>query len=161
MGVIKKTLFRGNILGKPRHRNMFLDMEENIHIHYRDLRIELSRGEFEDIVATFSKQSQELLAVIEEKKYQDGNLPNANQDDVRVWTESRLKHDVKYHPQRFSLEDCGDGYHFHYRNYKLLIDSADFHQIALCTEGHRLESTVRYLGIEVDDALEISEQTEI
>jgi hypothetical protein len=25
----------------------------------------------------------------------------------------------------------------------------------------RLESTVRYLGIEVDDALEISEQTEI
>jgi hypothetical protein len=28
--------------------------------------------------------------------------------------------------------------------------------------GHsKLESTVRYLGIEVDDALEISEQTEI
>jgi integrase len=28
--------------------------------------------------------------------------------------------------------------------------------------GHRnLESTVRYLGIEVDDALEMSEQTEI
>ncbi|EPZ17063.1 hypothetical protein M622_19550 [Thauera terpenica 58Eu] len=27
--------------------------------------------------------------------------------------------------------------------------------------GHRLESTVRYLGIEVDDALEISEQIEI
>jgi integrase len=27
--------------------------------------------------------------------------------------------------------------------------------------GHRLESTVRYLGIEVDVALEISEQTEI
>ena len=28
--------------------------------------------------------------------------------------------------------------------------------------GHiKLESTVRYLGIEVDDALEISEQTEV
>jgi hypothetical protein len=27
--------------------------------------------------------------------------------------------------------------------------------------GTKLESTVRYLGIEVDDALEISEQTEI
>ncbi|MET3106443.1 site-specific recombinase XerC [Oxalobacteraceae bacterium GrIS 1.18] len=28
--------------------------------------------------------------------------------------------------------------------------------------GHnRLESTVRYLGIEVDDALEIAEQTEV
>jgi hypothetical protein len=27
--------------------------------------------------------------------------------------------------------------------------------------GHKLESTVRYLGIEVDDALETAEQTEI
>jgi hypothetical protein len=34
-------------------------------------------------------------------------------------------------------------------------------QSSLCPAGHRLESTVRYLGIEVDDALEISEQTEI
>lgn len=130
MGVIKKTLFRGNILGKPRHRNLFLDMEENIHIHYRDLRIELSRGEFEDIASAFAKQAAELQAIIEEKKYQDGKLPNANQDDVRIWTESRLKHDVKYHPQRFSLEECGDGYHFHYRNYKLLIDQDEFRQIA-------------------------------
>jgi hypothetical protein len=29
------------------------------------------------------------------------------------------------------------------------------------TAVNRLESTVRYLGIEVDDALEIAEQTEI
>lgn len=130
MGVIKKTLYRGNILGKPRHRNLFLDMEENIHIHYRDLRIELSRGEFEDIAAVFSKQAAELQAIIAEKNYQDGKLPNANQEDVRVWTESRLKHEVKYHPQRFSLEECGDGYHFHYRNYKLLIDQDEFRQIA-------------------------------
>jgi hypothetical protein len=27
--------------------------------------------------------------------------------------------------------------------------------------GHRVESTVRYLGIEVDDALEIAEQTAV
>lgn len=130
MGVIKKILYRSNILGKPRHRNFFLDMEENIHIHYRDLRIELSRGEFEDIVKAFSKQSKELLEIIHEKNYQDGKLPNANQDDVRIWTESRLNHDVKYHPRRFSLEECGDGYHFHYRNFKLLIDEAEFRQIA-------------------------------
>lgn len=130
MGVIKKILYRGNILGKPRHRNFFLDMEENIHIHYRDLRIELSRGEFEDFADTFAKQSAELRGIIEEKNYQDGKLPNSNQDDVRIWTESRLKHEVKYHPQRFSLEECGDGYHFHYRNYKILIDKDEFRRIA-------------------------------
>lgn len=130
MGVIKKILFRSNILGKPRHHNLFLDMEENIHIHYRDLRIELSRGEFEEISSTFAKQSTELQSIIEKKKYQDGKLANANQEDVRIWTESRLQHGVKYHPQRFSLEECSDGYHFHYRNYKLLIDKDEFRQIA-------------------------------
>jgi hypothetical protein len=30
-----------------------------------------------------------------------------------------------------------------------------------CSGTPRLESTVRYLGIEVDDALEMSEQTEV
>ena len=79
-------------------------MEENIHIHYRDLRIELSRAEFEEIAGIFVKQPQELQAVILERDYQDGKLPNANQDDVRIWTESRLQHEVKYHPQRFALE---------------------------------------------------------
>ena len=129
MGVIKKTLFRGQLLGKPRHRHLFLDMEENIHIHYRDLRVELSRDEFEDFVETFSKQSTELGGIIQEKNYQDGKLANTNQEDVRIWTESRLKHDIKYHPQRFSLEECGDGYHFHYRNLKILIDKEEFYQI--------------------------------
>jgi len=130
MGVIKKMLYRGEILGKPRHRNLFLDMEENIHIHYRDLRIELSRAEFEEIANIFTKQSAELLEIIRAKQYQDGKLPNANQEDVRIWTESRLQQEVKYHPQRFSLEACGDGYHFHYRNFKFLIDEAEFRQIA-------------------------------
>lgn len=130
MGVIKKMLYRSNMLGKQRHQHFFLDMEENIHIHYRDLRIELSRGEFEDICEAFRKQSQELQTIIDEKNYQDGKLPNANQDDVRIWTESLLKHDVKYHPQRFSLEECSDGFHFHCRNYKLLFNEAEFRQIA-------------------------------
>ena len=31
----------------------------------------------------------------------------------------------------------------------------------LCPEVHNIESTVRYLGIEVDDALEMAEQTEV
>lgn len=34
-------------------------------------------------------------------------------------------------------------------------------RLHLWTPVHRIESNVRYLGIEVDDALEISEQTEI
>jgi len=126
VGVINKLLFRGGFLSKPRHRNLFLDMEENIHIHYRDLRVELGRAEFEEFAKIFKVQSAELLGIIWEKRYEDGKLPNANQDDVRIFTESRLKKPVKYHPQRVSIEACSDGYHLHYRNYKILIDEADF-----------------------------------
>lgn len=158
MGVIKKTLYRGNVLAKPRHRNLFVDMEENIHIHYRDLRIELSRAEFEEFAAIFGKQSQELLAIIREKNYQDGKLPNANQDDVRVWTDSRLQHEVKYHPRRLSIEECGDGYHFHYRNYKLLIDPADFHLIAQLFK--RLDTDIPYAA-SYDEVLALLQDNEI
>lgn len=158
MGVIKKVLYRGNILGKPRHQNLFLDMEENIHIHYRDLRIEMSRAEFEDFAATFRKQSTELQAIIEQKDYQDGKLPNANQDDVRIWTESRLKHEVKYHPRRFSLEECGDGYHFHYRNYKLLIDADEFEQIARLFRNMEIDG--RYAAT-YDEVLALLEANEV
>lgn len=157
MGVIKKILFRGNILAKPRHRNLFLDMEENIHIHYRDLRVELSRGEFEDFANIFAKQSSELQAVIQAKNYQDGKLPNANQEGVRVWTESRLQHEVKYHPQRFALEECGDGYHLHYRNYKLLIDKDEFQQLARVFKHLDLDAPYASGYHEVIELLEANE----
>src|SRR3989338_6626579 len=126
MGVILRVLHRSESLNKAEFRNMFLDMEENIHIHYRDLRIELSRKEFEDIVNTFSKQSAELMAIIRATNYQDGILPNANHEEKRIWTESRLENEVVYHPQRLSLEECTDGYHLHLRNYKFLLSKEDF-----------------------------------
>ena len=126
MGVIVKLLYRDEGLKKPTHRNLFVDMEENIHIHYRDLRIELSRKEFEDIVHTFTLQSAELMEIIKEKDFQDGVLPNTNSESVTIWTESKQENDVVYHPQRISLEECTDGFHIHLRNYKFLLDAEDF-----------------------------------
>ncbi len=126
MGVIFKVLARNEGLKKPKHRNLFVDMEENIHIHYRDLRIELSRKEFEEFTRTFKTQSSELLEIITERDYQDGVLPNTNQKSVTIWTDSLLPTPVTYHPQRISIEECSDGYHLHLRNYKLLLDRQDF-----------------------------------
>lgn len=126
MGVIKKLLFRKNALSDCDYENQFLDMEENIHIHYRDLRIELSRNEFEDFQHIFSVQSKELMEIIEKQQYQDGKLANANQKDVRIWTDSKLNHSISYHQKRISIEECSDGFHLHLRNYKLLLRKDDF-----------------------------------
>jgi hypothetical protein len=41
------------------------------------------------------------------------------------------------------------------------VVSLDRYKDALAAMHRKLESTVRYLGIEVDDALELSEQLEI
>jgi Ser/Thr protein kinase RdoA (MazF antagonist) len=158
MGVIKKMLYRGKILAKPRHTHFFLDMEENIHIHYRDLRIELSRGEFEDICDAFRKQSQELQTIIKEKNYQDGKLPNANQDDVRIFTESLLKHDVKYHPRRISIEECSDGFHLHCRNYKLLFDEAEFRKVVKMFKNLDIDSPC---ASTYDEVLELLEDNDV
>ncbi len=157
MGVIKKILYRGDVLSRPRHRNIFLDMEENIHIHYRDLRLEMSRGEFEDFAAAFARQSQELLAIIRDRDYQDGSLPNANQEEVRIWTESRLQHEVAYHPRRFSMEECSDGYHVHYRNCKILIDPEDFRSLVQIVQGLRLDGPYASSYHEVLELLEANE----
>jgi Ser/Thr protein kinase RdoA (MazF antagonist) len=158
MGVIKKMLYRGNLLGKQRHQHFFLDMEENIHIHYRDLRIELSRGEFEDICNAFRKQSQELQTIINEKNYQDGKLANSNQEDVRIWTDSLLKSDVKYHQQRVSLEECSDGFHLHFRNYKLLFDETEFRQIAKLFKNLDVDSPC---ASTYDEVLELLEDNDV
>ncbi len=140
MGVIYKMLARNEGLNKPKHRNLFVDMEENIHIHYRDLRIELSRKEFEDFASTFKTQSAELLEIIKERKYEDGVLPNTNTKSVTIWTDSRLPNPVKYHPQRLSLEECSDGYHLHLRNYKLLLDRDDFTTLMTAFKTINLDS---------------------
>jgi hypothetical protein len=42
-----------------------------------------------------------------------------------------------------------------------MLHSRDVNIVQLWPARHRPESTVRYLGIEVDDALELSEQIEI
>lgn len=157
MGVIKRILLRNNSLGTPQHRNMFLDMEENIHVHFRDLRLELSRAEFEEFSSVFTKQSQELLSIIYEKNYQDGVLSNTNQEDIRIWTESRLKNDVRYNPKRLSIEDCGDGFHFHYRNYKILIDPASFRMMVEAFKEIDLDASYASTPSEVIELLKANE----
>ena len=154
MGVIYKMLARSEGLKKPKHRNLFVDMEENIHIHYRDLRIELSRKEYEDFASTFKTQSAELLDIINERNYQDGVLPNTNQKSVTIWTDSRLPNPVKYHPQRISIEECSDGYHLHLRNYKLLLDREDFTVLMNAFRASNIDSPYAGTPHEIAELLE-------
>lgn len=132
MGVITYLFHRSEAITPQRFNVFFLDVGENIHIHYRDLRIELSTGEFEEIAAGFEKYAPSVLDMIRNEGYRDGVLPNTNAQDTlqTFWDKSSLVHPVKYNERRLSIEENVDGYHVHFRNYKLLLDRGSFKEFA-------------------------------
>ncbi|NTV94949.1 MAG: phosphotransferase [Thiobacillus sp.] len=132
MGVITYLFHRSEEITPQRFNVFFLDVGENIHIHYRDLRIELSTGEFEEIAAGFAKYAPSVLAMIRDEGYQDGVLPNTNASDTlrTFWDKGKLAHPVKYNECRLSIEENVDGFHIHFRNYKLLLDRTSFEEFA-------------------------------
>ncbi|HCI12848.1 MAG: hypothetical protein A2063_09630 [Gallionellales bacterium GWA2_60_142] len=105
-------------------------MGENIHIHYRDLRIELSVPEFLEFAEAFERCAPAVKNKIGQG-YMDGVLPNTNESNTltTIALDAPLKHPVKYNANRVSIEENLDGYHIHFRNYKLLFDKRSFDNI--------------------------------
>ncbi|MBU0665082.1 MAG: phosphotransferase [Proteobacteria bacterium] len=113
---------------KQKFDMFFLDMGENIHFHYRDLRIELSVGEFKELAELFKVYSQDVLEEIQ-AGYNDGVLANTNEAGTlkTFWDkEKKLTFPVKYNEQQLALEETKDGYHLHIRNYKILLRKESF-----------------------------------
>jgi len=122
MDVIVKLLHRSDGLNKSENANFYLEVDENIKIHYRDLQIELSRKEFEVIARAFSAQSAELMKIMKTVNYQDRPSPDAARENVKIWTDSQLEPESACTPRQISLEECNDGFHLHYRNLRLILD---------------------------------------
>lgn len=130
MGIMTRLYHRSGGLSENPYKQFFLDMGENIHIHYRDLRIELSVPEFIEFAAIFERCAPMVKSKIE-GGYKDGVLPNTNESNTltTISHDTPLKHPVKYNANRISIEENFDGYHIHFRNYKLLFDRKSFDNI--------------------------------
>lgn len=132
MGIITYLFHRSNDLSDQIYNMFFLDMGENIHFHYRDLRIEFSVDEFKELVTLFDGYKEMVLKEIE-AGYCDGVLPNTN--DIKTlktfWDkDKKLIHPVKYNSNQISIEETKDGYHLHIRNYKILLHKESFTHFA-------------------------------
>lgn len=127
MGITTRLYHRSEGLSENRYNTFFMDMGENIHIHYRDLRIELSVDEFLQFAELCDVYIPQVKKAIE-GGYRDGALPNTNQSNTitTFFNKEPLKQKVVYNPTRISLEENTDGYHIHLRNYKILLDKASF-----------------------------------
>ena len=132
MGIITRVYHHSeDLLGPQRFKELFFDMAENIHLHYRDFRIEFSVAEFLEFAEHCEEYFPQVRAEIE-AGYMDGVLPNTNQTDTykKFSNGKKLEADLAYSPRAISLEQNSDGYHVHIRNYKLLFTKEEFFTFA-------------------------------
>lgn len=131
MGITTYLFHKSRNLERQRYDMFFLDMGENIHFHYRDLRIELSVEEFKELAELFVGYSREVLREIE-AGYRDGVLANTNEENsLKTFRdrEKKLVAPVKYNERKLAIEETNDGYHLHIRNYKILLQNESFSQL--------------------------------
>jgi Ser/Thr protein kinase RdoA (MazF antagonist) len=159
MGIITRLYHRSDGLSPNKYNVFFMDMGENIHIHYRDLRIELGVGEFLEFAELCEKYFPQVRKEIA-GGYRDGVHPNTNQSNtLKTITENKvLKHAVSYNPKRISLEENTDGYHVHIRNYKILLDKPSFLSLA---QAAREALEMRERPIDLRETLQLIECNEL
>lgn len=139
MGKIDFLYFRGNELPEPLMAgDLYLDICENVHLHFRDLRIEFTCAEFQEFLNHISKIG-DAFAVWSEGNSDWIEAPdpeNFNNREV-IWLGeytpgSRLlrNSEASYWPRRVSLERVVNGTcHFHYRNLRLEFTEDSFEYI--------------------------------
>jgi hypothetical protein len=128
MGHIKKVLAMGSI--DPRiitARGIWADLCENIHLHYRDIRLEFSELEWAHFRAAINQLGKGVEHVAVDKDYREGD-PNTL---IQVMYNVPLNPNSDYFPNRVTVELQRDNtIHFHWRNMRLHWPIQDFKKLA-------------------------------
>ena len=131
MGGIEKLYHRSyNLPKRSNAKTLTVDVAENIHLHYRDLRIEFSLNEFIEFMDHMKIMYSEL------KKWRESNPdwtesdPNSFEDKFGIEfgkQKNKIKENSDYWDDRFSIEKKMSGdYHIKWRNYRFEMDEASF-----------------------------------
>lgn len=108
MGDIKRILLTADVPAPPLNTRFIIELCENVHIHYRNLRIEMTKGEFLLLVAAVRVFSKDI---VEDFDYRPGNY--------RAIANTILPEKTPF-DTRFQVEEQRDGtIHIHYRNIRL------------------------------------------
>lgn len=138
MGKIKKILLHDELPDREMHNSrMFVDLSENIHIHFRELRLIFSREEFFEFFSILKEGARDVKKYLrknpdyEEQKVFDGILVGGGPDrQLRPLKKSPEPHVSKYFPNRVQIElqeeDVIDSIHLHYRDYRLVMNIETF-----------------------------------
>lgn len=142
MGRVKKILNKSELPERELHNSrLFVDLGENVHIHFRELRQMFGVEEFfeyADVIARSSEFLKEHLKNHPEyeecQSDEDGLIALGPQQQTRPLQKSPQPHTSKYYPNRLQIELQGeeviDYIHLHYRDYRFVMNFETFREFA-------------------------------
>jgi hypothetical protein len=140
VGKIKNILSRKELPDRELHNSrMFVDLSENIHIHFRELRLMFSVDEFFEFFSILKEGTRDIKRHLrknpdyEEQKVYDGILIGGGpKRQMAPLKSSPQPHESKYFPHRLQIElqeeSVIDTIHIHYRDYRLVMNIQTFRE---------------------------------
>jgi hypothetical protein len=126
MGKIDKILANKNIPKKGMlNSRLIIEWCENIHLHYRDMRMEFDEEDFEQLAITMFDGYLKYKNIKKEKPKAIGN-----ENKYHVLSQSTIEGAGEF-ADRLQIELQKEGHiHIHYRNLRLEMKKEDFLNIA-------------------------------
>lgn len=140
MGEIKKILLQKDLPERELHNSrMFVDLSENVHIHFRELRLMFGVGEFLEFCSMLREGAGDIKKYLKknpdyrEQEVFDGILIGGGAKRQLIpLQKSPEPHASTYFPNRLQIElqdeSVIDAIHIHYRDYRLVMNITTFRE---------------------------------
>ncbi len=140
MGKIKKILYKKDLPGRELHNSrMFVDLSENIHIHFRELRLMFGVEEFFEFASILQEGARDIKRYLKknpgykEQEVFNGILIGGGAKRQLVPLQMSPKpHTSKYYPNLLQIElqdeSTIDAIHIHYRDFRLAMNILTFRE---------------------------------
>ncbi len=157
MGAIKKILSQRRLPDRELHNSrLFVDLSENVHIHFREIRLMFGVEEFfefTDIIRESSKEVKKYLAKhpgYKEQEVFDGLMVAGGiKRQTTPLQKSPKPHESKYFPNRLQIElqeeSVIDSIHIHFRDYRMVMNFDTFREFVSGMK-EALEHLDQFLG---------------
>jgi hypothetical protein len=162
MGEIKKILVTRDLPPRELHNSrLFVDLSENVHIHFRELRTVFSVPEFLEHADIISRSARDLKHFLrwhpqyrEQENFGNVMVALGAEQQTRPLQKSLAPNQSTYFDDRLQIElqaeNVIDEIHIHYRDYRLVMDRENFRALA-----HAMNEAVDTLaGFLADNAYE-------
>lgn len=142
MGLVKKYLYKDRLPNREMHNSrLFVDLAENIHIHYREYRTVFSLNEYFEYVDILNECTEDVKFFLSQNPdYKEGEYPTTlmiaggKHRQLKFLENSPEPNKSFYYDDEFAIElqaeTITDEIHIHYRDFRIAMDRIRFKKVA-------------------------------